>query len=181
MGMDAESAPQSRRFLHVYTGNGKGKTTAAIGLAVRAAGAGQQVFFAQFLKGRPTSELAALRTMSDHITIRRFGRDTFVKNGGNAADKQNVAIGMAEAFEAAWSRKYSLIILDEIVLAAAMNLVNIDDVLNLADELSPDATLVLTGRHAPEAIIESADLVTEMKEVKHYYHAGVTAMLGIEV
>jgi cob(I)alamin adenosyltransferase len=179
--MPTDTQSLERGFVHVYTGDGKGKTTAAIGLAVRAAGAGQQVFFAQFLKGQPTSELVALRTMSDHITIRRFGRGTFVKNGGDAADKQDVAIGMAEAFEAVWSRKYSLIILDEIVLAGAMNLVNVDDVLSLADEVSPGATLVLTGRYAPEKIIDAANLVTEMQEVKHYYHAGTEACIGIEM
>jgi cob(I)alamin adenosyltransferase len=172
----------SRRqgFVHVYTGNGKGKTTAAIGLAVQAAGAGQQVLFVQFLKGCPSSELVILEQLSEWITVRRFGRQRFVQDGGTAADWDQAAQGLSVAASAVGSGEYDLIVLDEVNLAVATGLVEVDDVLALIESVRTGATLVLTGRYAPEAIIDAADLVTEMQAIKHYYHAGVTAMLGIE-
>ena len=179
MPSDIES-PNSG-IVHVYTGNGKGKTTAAIGLAVRAAGAGQQVFFAQFLKGQPTSELAMLSRLSDYITVQRFGGSGFVRNGGNAFDASEARRGMRAARQAARSGSYRLVILDEINLAMATGLVTLDEVLALVEGVRADSTLVLTGRYAPEPIIDAADLVTEMQELKHYYHAGVPACVGIEM
>jgi cob(I)alamin adenosyltransferase len=168
-------------MVHVYTGGGKGKTTAAIGLAVRAAGAGQQVFFAQFLKGRPTSELAILSRLSDRITVQRFGGNEFVRNGGNSFDAAEAQRGMRAALQATQSGRYRLIILDEINLALATGLVDVDDVLALIEGVQSGTTLVLTGRYAPEPIIDAADLVTEMQEIKHYYHAGTEACVGIEM
>jgi cob(I)alamin adenosyltransferase len=181
MGMDAESVPQSHGFLHVYTGDGKGKTTAAIGLAVRAAGAGQQVFFAQFLKGQPTSELAILSRLSDRITVQRFGGSGFVRNGGDAFDAAEAHRGMRAARQAIQAGHHLVIILDEINLAMATGLVDVDEVLALVEGARPGTTLVLTGRYAPEPIIDAADLVTEMQEIKHYYHAGTGACVGIEM
>ena len=178
MPSDIESP--NRGVVHVYTGDGKGKTTAAIGLAVRAAGAGQQVFFAQFLKGRPTSELAILSRLSDHITVQRFGGSRFVRNGGNAFDAAEAQRGMRAARRAIQAGRYRLIILDEINLAMAIGLLDVDDVLALVDGARPGTTLVLTGRYAPEPIIDAADLVTEMQEIKHYYHTGTEACVGIE-
>jgi cob(I)alamin adenosyltransferase len=168
-------------MIHVYTGEGKGKTTAAIGLAVRAAGAGQSVFFAQFLKGRPTSELTILERLSDRITVRRFGSSEFVRNGGTAFDASEAARGMKAAARAISSGQYSLVVLDEINLAVATGLVDVDDMLRMTETARAGTTLVLTGRYATEVVIHSADLVTEMKEVKHYYHSGIEAMSGIEV
>jgi cob(I)alamin adenosyltransferase len=181
MGMDAESVPQSHGFLHVYTGDGKGKTTAAIGLAVRAAGAGQRVFFAQFLKGRPTSELAILSRLSDHITVQRYGGSEFVRNGGSEFDGSEAQRGLRAAQRAIQTGRYRLIILDEINLALATGLVDVDDVLALIEGVQSGTTLVLTGRYAPDLIIDAADLVTEMQEIKHYYHAGTEACIGIEM
>ncbi len=167
-------------FVHVYTGDGKGKTTAAVGLTVRAAGAGRRVFFAQFLKGRPAAELISLRRLNGQVTVRRFGGVDFVRDGGTASDADEAATGMAEAFAAVWSGRYSLIVLDEINLAVSMGLVNAADVLSLIDSLRPGTTLVLTGRYAPANLLAAADLVTEMVEVKHYYRQGVSAIEGIE-
>jgi cob(I)alamin adenosyltransferase len=168
-------------MVHVYTGDGKGKTTAAIGLAVRVAGAGQKVFFAQFLKGRPTSELAILERLSDRITVQRFGNREFVRNGGTAFDVSESARGMDAATRAVTSGRYSLVVLDEINLAVASGLVEVDGVLGLIEAMQPRTTLVLTGRYAPESIIDAANLVTEMQEIKHYYHAGTEACIGIEM
>jgi len=168
-------------MVHVYTGEGKGKTTAAIGLAVRAAGAGLHVFFAQFLKGQDTSELTMLARLSDRITVRRFGGHEFVRNGGTIIDAALAAQGLATATEAITSNRYGLIVLDEINLAVATGLLDVTDVLSLIDLVLPTTTLVLTGRYATDAIIHSADLVTEMREIKHYYHTGVPARTGIEM
>jgi len=170
-----------RGFIHVYTGDGKGKTTAAIGLAVRAAGAGQNVLFVQFLKGQPTSELAILKRLSDRITVQRFGGREFVRNGGTALDASEAERGMKTAARAISSGRYSLVVLDEINVAVAAGLVDVGDVLRLMKTAGAGSTLVLTGRYATEAVIRSADLVTEMKEIKHYYRAGMNACVGIEM
>ncbi|MCL2701513.1 MAG: cob(I)yrinic acid a,c-diamide adenosyltransferase [Phycisphaerae bacterium] len=172
---------RTRGMVHVYTGEGKGKTTASIGLAVRAAGAGLNVFFAQFLKGQPTSELAMLARLSDRIMVRRFGGHEFVRDGGTAVDAAEAARGLATATEAITSGRYGLIVLDEINLAVATGLLDVTDVLAMIDLVPPTTTLVLTGRYATDAVIRSADLVTEMREIKHYYHSGVPACAGIEM
>ncbi len=174
-------AMRNKGFVHVYTGEGKGKTTAAIGLAVRTAGAGLDVFFAQFLKGRQTSELAILKRLSDRIIVRRFGGCGFIRNGGNEFDISEVEKGMQAAYEAIASGLYSLVILDEINLAVFTGLLEVGDVLTLLNARPEKTTIVLTGRYAPKEIIDSADLVTDMKEIKHYFHDGFPARLGIEM
>jgi cob(I)alamin adenosyltransferase len=171
----------NRGMIHVYTGEGKGKTTAAIGLTIRAAGAGQRVLFIQFLKRRPTSELAVLEQLSDRITVRRFGGREFVRDGGTAFDACEAARGLAAASAAIASGEYELVVLDEINLAVATGLLDVDDVLTLLTSVGPTITLILTGRYACQAVIAQADLVTEMREVKHYYRQGIAAMSGIEM
>jgi cob(I)alamin adenosyltransferase len=167
-------------FVHVYTGDGKGKTTAALGLALRAAGAGWRVFLGQFVKGTPGSELAALKRFSDLITIRQFGGSRLVKPIPTQEEIDGAAIGLAESCEAIVSEDYRLVILDEANMAAALRLVSVDDLASLIDARPPGVELVLTGRWAHEAILARADLVTEMREVKHYYREGVVARTGIE-
>jgi len=167
-------------FVHVYTGDGKGKTTAALGLALRAAGAGWKVFLGQFVKGMPSSELAALKRFSDLITIRQFGRDCFVDPVPAQEDIDSAAMGLAESCEAIVSEDYRLVILDEANMAAALRLVSIEDLASLIDARPSGVELVLTGRWAHERILARADLVTEMREVKHYYREGVLARTGIE-
>ena len=181
MRTDATDFEHRPAVVHVYTGNGKGKTTAALGLAIRAAGAGQKVFFAQFLKRRPTSELTILHRLSDRITMRRFGGANFARNGGTSFDADETARSMAEAFEAVWSGQYSVIVLDEINVVLALGLINLRDVLSLIDALTGGMTMVLTGRDAPQPLIDAADLVTEMVEIKHYFRHGVPPLLGIEM
>ncbi len=173
-------ATETQGYVHVYTGDGKGKTTAALGLALRAAGAGWQVFLAQFVKGMAYSELAALEPLSRHITVRQFGRECFVNREPEQDDLDRAEKGFAECKEAVASGEYRLVILDEANVAVMFGLLPLDDVLQLIDERPPGVELVVTGRWAHRKIIDKADLVTEMQEVKHYYHQGVFARVGVE-
>lgn len=167
-------------YVHVYTGNGKGKTTAALGLAIRAAGAGWQVFFAQFAKGMATSEQAALARFSDRITVRRFGLAHFIRHAPDAADCDLAQRGLAECRDAISSGAYRLVILDEANLGPVLSLFPVEELLDLIDARPAGVELVLTGRDADYRVLERADLVTEMQEVKHYYRQGVLARTGIE-
>jgi cob(I)alamin adenosyltransferase len=167
-------------YVHVYTGNGKGKTTAALGLALRAAGAGWKVFFAQFAKGTATSEQAALARFNDRITVRQYGRTGFIRNGPDDRDVDHARCGLAECRQAIASGRYRLVILDEANLGPTLRLFPVEELLELVDARPEGVELVLTGRHADRRLLERADLVTEMQEVKHYYRQGVLARTGIE-
>jgi cob(I)alamin adenosyltransferase len=169
------------RYVHVYTGDGKGKTTAALGLALRAAGAGWDVFFGQFAKGGATSELLLLERLSDRITIRQFGHSEFVDSDCPASlDAELADDGWNQARRAVLSGNYALVVLDEVNVAVALGLIAVDSLLELIDARPPGVELVLTGRWAHPRVIQRADLVTEMREVKHYYRSGVLAREGIE-
>ena len=167
-------------YVHAYTGDGKGKTTAALGLALRAAGAGWNVFIAQFAKGMTTSELAALERFADRITIRQYGREGFI--AGDPADEDCTAAecGLTDCAEAIASGRYRLVILDEANVAPLLRLFPVDGLLALIDARPPGVELVLTGRGAHPRVLERADLVTEMREVKHPYTKGILAQRGID-
>lgn len=167
-------------YVQVYTGNGKGKTTAAIGLAVRAAGANLKVFIGQFVKGMHYSELESLKRFSDLITIKQFGRDCFIYDDPTEEDIKRARDGLKESKEIINSGEYQLVILDEIHIALYYNLFPIDEVVDIIKNKPEDVELILTGRYAPQEIIDIADLVTEMREIKHYYVKGVVAREGIE-
>ena len=167
-------------YVHVYTGDGKGKTTAALGLALRAAGAGMNVYIAQFVKGMSYSELIALEKLAEHITVKKYGRDCFIKGEPTGEDIQAAREGLREAREIMCSGKYQVIILDEANIATYYNLFTVDELLDLIRTKPEDVELVITGRKADPLIIEEADLVTEMKEIKHYFMDGVLARDGIE-
>ncbi|NQT39107.1 MAG: cob(I)yrinic acid a,c-diamide adenosyltransferase [Planctomycetes bacterium] len=158
-------------YVHVYTGNGKGKTTAALGLALRAAGAGWRVFIAQFGKGMTSSELESLQRFGDTITVRQFGAP------GPVTEARG---DLSECIEVLASGDYPLVVLDEATLAPMLEIFSVDDLLTLIDARAENVELVITGRYAHRRIIDRADLVTEMREVKHYYHQGVLARAGIE-
>ncbi len=166
-------------FIQVYTGNGKGKTTAALGLIVRAAGAGMRVFLGQFMKCGDYSEIRALRNFGDAVIVRQFGLPGFVSEPG-PEDRAAAGKGLSEATEAAVSGEFGLVVLDEACTAVRFGLLTVGDLLGLAERKHDGTELVFTGRYAPPALVERADLVTEMREVKHYFHAGVTARKGIE-
>jgi len=169
-------------YIQVYTGNGKGKTTAALGLALRAAGHGMKTYFGQFLKGQHYGELAAVERLSPLIRIERFGREGFlhVTEEPDDEDIRRAREGLRKCREAMLSGDFQIIVLDEVNTAVLLKVLTAQDVLDVLAEKPDGVELVLTGRGAPQAIIDRADLVTEMKDVKHYYDRGVKAREGIE-
>jgi cob(I)alamin adenosyltransferase len=167
-------------YVQVYTGDGKGKTTAALGLALRAAGAGLRVFFAQFVKGMDYSELHALERHSDLITLRQYGRRCFILGEPEEEDRHSARMGLAEAKAEMLSGRYQVVVLDEASIAVFFELFSIDDLLDVVEARPTGVELVITGRRADERLLAAADLVTEMREIKHYYQKGVTARKGIE-
>jgi cob(I)alamin adenosyltransferase len=168
-------------YTQVYTGNGKGKTTAAIGLCVRAAGAGLKVFIAQFIKLGDYSEIKALRErFSESITLEQFGVPGFIAGNPRPDHKRAADRGISRVRSILNSGKYDLVILEEINVAVSLGLVSVEKILELINEKPEHVELVLTGRGADKKVIEAADLVTEMAEIKHYYAKGVKARAGIE-
>jgi cob(I)alamin adenosyltransferase len=167
-------------YIQVYTGNGKGKTTAALGLAIRAAGAGLTVFIAQFCKGLDYSELNTLRLLKKTIKVAQYGRCSFIHGVPCEEDKRLAMEGLTASREAIKSGKYDVIILDEINVAVHFNLIPVDDLLEIVDNKPENIELVITGRHARKELIKRSDLVTRMCEIKHYYSKGIKARKGIE-
>lgn len=167
-------------YVQIYTGGGKGKTTAALGLALRAAGAGLRVFFAQFLKGRDCSEIKALQHFSDLITVRQYGAEGFIHEKPTSTDITAAQAGLHEAARVMAAGEYGLVILDEAAVAVDYELFQVEALLAAIRHRARYVEVVITGRRAPQALLDAADLVTEMREIKHYYHAGVSARTGIE-
>ena len=179
MPYNAEKDIFGKGCVQVYTGNGKGKTTAAIGLAVRALGAGMRVYFAQFLKSGDYSEKKILGAL-DNLVLKQFGTGGLITRNPSAEDMAAASRGLEEAREALKSGAYDLVILDEANVACSMGLITKEDVLSLLRDRPETTELVLTGRNAAPELIGAADLVTEMKEVKHYFASGISARKGIE-
>jgi cob(I)alamin adenosyltransferase len=173
---------QFKGYIQVYTGDGKGKTTAALGLALRAAGYKHKVYIGQFLKGQKYGELLSAKKLSPYITIEQFGRKGFihVTKDPDEEDIKRAKRGLKKCLEAMLSRKYRIIILDEINVAVDLNLITEEKVHEFLDKRPEDVEIILTGRYAPPSFLKRADLVTEMKEKKHYYKKGVKAREGIE-
>ena len=165
----------------VYTGNGKGKTTAAFGLALRAIGHGEKVYMIQFMKGSPDyGEVQAAKYLPNFQLVQK-GRDCFVRKGSPAPEDLKIAReGIELARDVISSGEYDLVILDEINVAVDYGLIPEEEVLNLIDLKPERTTLVLTGRYATEKLMEKADMVSEVKEIKHHYKKGISAQAGIE-
>jgi cob(I)alamin adenosyltransferase len=174
-----------RGYVQLYTGEGKGKTTAAVGLCLRALGAGLSVYLGQFIKAEPSAEVRALEraalALGWNLSARQYGLGRFVFSPPPPEDIEAARRGFAEAREELGSGRYDLVVLDELCVAVARGLVAEGDALALMAGKPLTAELVLTGRYATKAMVEAADLVTEMKAVKHYYSAGVPARTGIEL
>ena len=189
-------------YTQVYTGDGKGKTTAALGLTLRALGAGKKVYFLQFMKAVGYSEHKILPTLSENLTWKTLGKPFFIAKNGCISEEElaqygsscvvfeegkppedyvnMIAEGFAEAQKIVSGGEYDLVVLDEINCALFFGLVTTEQVLDLIHTKAEGTELVLTGRGVPQEIIDAADLVTEMKEIKHYYQQGVEARRGIE-
>lgn len=167
-------------FVQLYHGNGKGKTTAAFGLAMRAHGAGLNVFIGQFIKKKAYNELLAVSNCLKNISIRQYGVGCFLLSVPAKEDKDAALSGLREMKKIIESGKYDLVIMDEINIALYYQLIKLEDVIEIINHKPQHVELVLTGRYAPEELIDKADLVTEMKEVKHYYSRGIEARKGIE-
>ena len=164
----------------IYTGNGKGKTTAAFGLALRAAGAGKKVFFAQFVKGKIYSEIKAVEQWLPSITVKQFGRGCFIVKQPQQADIDAARNGLNEIKNILKSGEYHLVVLDEANIAISYKLFTTSELIKAIEMRHTDTEVVVTGRYAPQELIDAADLVTEMKEIKHYYNNGTEAREGIE-
>lgn len=166
-------------YIQLYTGNGKGKTTAALGISLRSLCAGKKVFFGQFMKGQDYSELKAVDYF-ENFKMEQFGTPSFISGKPSLEDVENAQAGLERMKEVVLSNDYDMVVFDEINTALFFGLLESEQVLDVLN-LKPEGTeIILTGRYAPEEIIEKADLVTEMKEIKHYYNKGVEARVGIE-
>lgn len=188
--------------MHVYTGNGKGKTTAAIGLAIRALGAGQKVAFFQFMKAEGYSEHNVFKTLAPGLAHFTVGKPFFIIKQGAVSDDELkkitvnyvafppgnppadyvdlVIAGMDQATEIMSAGTHDLVVLDELNCALHFELISWATVEQALDKRASTTEIVITGRGAPGALLERADLVTEMLEIKHYYNEGVTARIGVE-
>ncbi len=170
----------TKGLIHVYTGNGKGKTTAAIGLGIRAVGNGLKVIMIQFMKGRRYSELDALPQVKN-FTVVQFGRDEFVsKNNPENIDIDLARKGLLFAQDILQKGEYDVVILDEINVTVDYTLISVDDVLQLMKQKPDTMELILTGRYAHPEIIKHADLVSEVLEIKHPYQKGIPCRKGID-
>jgi cob(I)alamin adenosyltransferase len=167
-------------YTQVYTGDGKGKTTAAMGLSLRAAGAGLKVYIAQFIKSGNYSEIKALCRFADLITVEQFGRGRFIRGKPSPQDMAAAQKGLKAVRNALTAGLYQMVIMEEGNVAAMCGLFPVDEILAIMSQKPDHVELVITGREADARVIDKADLVTEMKAVKHYYQDGVAARLGIE-
>jgi cob(I)alamin adenosyltransferase len=167
-------------YTQVYTGNGKGKTTAAFGLALRAAGAGLRVYIGQFAKSQAYSELKSFELFKEQIKIRQYGLGGFIRGKPSDEDIRAAQNGLQELRTEIRSGSWDVVILDEANIATSFKLFAVEDLLDMIDRKPKSVELVITGRNADPRVIERADLATEMKEIKHYYQKGLHARKGIE-
>lgn len=164
-------------YLQIYTGDGKGKTTAAVGLAVRAAGDGYKVVMVQFLKGGSTGELNSSKLIGSNFVIKRFEKPRGFFRTLNQEEKLELKKEIEEAYEFCIStlkeQGCDILILDEVMGALSNELISIEQIQELISFKPYNMELILTGRNAPQSIINKADLVTEMRPVKHYFEQGI--------
>jgi cob(I)alamin adenosyltransferase len=167
-------------YVQVYTGDGKGKTTAAMGLALRAAGAGLKVYIAQFVKSEKYSEIVAFERFSDLITCRQYGSGCWLQGEPSDEDIKLARSGLEAVRRILAAGGHDVVVLDEANIASHFGLLSAEDLTALIDIKPPGVELIFTGRKADLQLIERADLVSEIREVKHYYQKGILARKGIE-
>lgn len=171
-------------YTHIYTGAGKGKTSAALGLAFRASGSGLKSVIIQFMKGLPSGETEAAARTGGLITIERYGSDRFCRpdagDGSLEEHRGHARRGYERAAALIAGGGHRIVILDEIITACAFGLITEEEIIRLIQSKPDGIELILTGRGATEGLIRCADLVTEMREIKHYYRSGVPPRKGIE-
>ena len=166
-------------YVHIYTGNGKGKTTASLGLALRAVCAGKKVYMGQFIKGMKYSEVK-VQELLPNFEIEQLGRNCFITKEPEQADYDAAKEGLKICAKKMSSGEYDVVIMDELNIALYYKLFSIEEVIEIISARAEHVEVIITGRYAHEKVIEFADLVTEMKEIKHYYTEGVQARVGIE-
>ncbi len=171
---------RSKGYIHVYTGNGKGKTTAALGLVLRAIGIDKKIYICQFAKGTKYSELKSLGLLDKWVTIKQHGLKDFIRSTPTAKHIEAAKKGLSDAAKAIKSGGYDIVVLDEANIATHLNLFSVDELLHVISNKPEHVEIILTGRYAHKKIIDFADLVTEMREIKHYFNSGVKARKGIE-
>jgi len=166
-------------YIHIYTGNGKGKTTAAFGLALRAAMSGKKVYIGQFVKDMKYNE-TKISDILENITIEQLGGGCFIYNEPTEKDVILAKEALEKCYDVFVKNTYDVIVLDELTIALYFKLLSVDDVIEKFFKSAGDAEVIITGRYCPDELIEKADLVTEMKEIKHYYQDGVLSRDGID-
>lgn len=167
-------------YIQVYTGNGKGKTTAALGLTLRAVGAGLKVYIAQFIKKGDYSEISALKRLSDCVSVEQFGSGRFPKGKPSDEDIALAKEGLVRIKEILAAGQYNVVILDEANVAVSLGLFSVEALLEIMDLKPADVEMIITGRNAAAPVIEKADLVSQVNAIKHYFQNGVKARIGIE-
>lgn len=181
MSEDADTGEISLGLIQVYTGDGKGKTTAALGLALRAAGHGLRTYFGQFMKGQAYGEIEAARLLSPYLAIEQYGQPSFVHvQRATEEDVRLAQEGLESARKAMLGGEYDLVVLDEVCVALHFELLTLEQLLAFLDGKPDGVELILTGRRAPQGLLDRADLVTEMREIKHPFEQGILARKGIE-
>ena len=179
--VEKTAAKFEKGLILVYTGNGKGKTTAALGQAMRAIGHGKKVLMIQFMKGRKYGEVLCAEKYLPDLSICQCGLDSFVmKDRPAPVDIELAQQGLEAASKAIASNAYQMIILDEINVAIDFKLIPVDAVVDLLKNRPPSLDIVITGRNAPAEITDMADMVSEVREIKHHYAKGVKERAGIE-
>ena len=184
MNTQHHTHPWSKGYIHLYTGNGKGKTTAAFGLALRALAAGANVFIGQFVKSMRYGECgivdAATSLGSGHCELQLFGNGCMLLRAPTEEDRAAARAGIARSLKALQGEAWDMVILDELTIALHLRLIADADIKELLQARPPHVELIITGRYAPDWLIARCDLVTDMQEVRHYYKQGVEARVGIE-
>ncbi len=169
----------NKGYIHVYTGNGKGKTTAAFGLALRASMSGKKVYIGQFIKGMAYEETKCTEFISS-IDIEQYGTSCLIDRKPDENDIKRARKGLQRCKEMLTNGKYDLVIMDEVTIAIYFGLLTDEEVISTVQSKKENVEVVLTGRYASEKIIDMADLVSEIREVKHYYSKGVLSRKGID-